>query len=544
MTFAPPPPDDLIGKTIGQYTIESELGRGGMATVYRATQTSMNRSVAIKVLPRALLHDPTFYERFRREVDLVARLEHPHILPIYDFGQADGIPYIVMRYLGGGSLQQRIQRATFNPAETEKPLSQIAQALDYAHKEGVIHRDIKPGNVLLDDNGNAYLSDFGIARVYGSNMTGSAIIGTPAYMSPEQANGNPLDARSDIYALGVVLFEMLTGREPYQAETPMALLFKHINEPLPPLDNYRKDVPAGVESVVIIATSKRPDDRYASAGEMAHALNEAIRNPDAPVVKRVNVHQPNNRTIAPAGGVAGAAVKAPHADTEVVDATKTIMGDPAATPKAYPTPPPMRDTTTSEMPTVPTPAPNRVPLIVGAVLGVVALIAAAVFGLPLLNQQTNVVPTPFFRAESIAQADYSISMPEDWIPTQGFVDESTATKLIHLWQDENNTIYVRLTIQPASNAALDAQIEEYEAANSALQSFDFISATDTAPNGTIRRSYRMPNTSERLLGGQVDFFYRVTANKFVVVEMYTADSTANAFVGTLQSVLDSLRIRG
>jgi serine/threonine protein kinase len=544
MTFAPPPPDDLIGKTIGQYTIESELGRGGMATVYRATQTSMNRSVAIKVLPRALLHDPTFYERFRREVDLVARLEHPHILPIYDFGQADGIPYIVMRYLGGGSLQQRIQRATFNPAETEKPLSQIAQALDYAHKEGVIHRDIKPGNVLLDDNGNAYLSDFGIARVYGSNMTGSAIIGTPAYMSPEQANGNPLDARSDIYALGVVLFEMLTGREPYQAETPMALLFKHINEPLPPLDNYRKDVPAGVESVVIIATSKRPDDRYASAGEMAHALNEAIRNPDAPVVKRVNVHQPNNRTIAPAGGVAGAAVKAPHADTEVVDATKTIMGDPAATPKAYPTPPPMRDTTTSEMPTVPTPAPNRVPLIVGAVLGVVALIAAAVFGLPLLNQQTNVVPTPFFRAESIAQADYSISMPEDWIPTQGFVDESTATKLIHLWQDENNTIYVRLTIQPASNAALDAQIEEYEAANSALQSFDFISATDTAPNGTIRRSYRVPNTSERLLGGQVDFFYRVTANKFVVVEMYTADSTANAFVGTLQSVLDSLRIRG
>ncbi|MCL4256227.1 MAG: serine/threonine protein kinase, partial [Anaerolineae bacterium] len=206
------PQDDLIGKTLGQFEIAEEIGRGGMATVYKARQRSMNRTVAIKVLPRQMLHDPGFYERFEREVDVISHLEHPHILPIYDYGQDDGLPYIAMRYLGGGSLEQRIRRGHVRVEDIEKPLRQVAQALDYAHQQGIIHRDLKPGNIMLDENGNAYLTDFGIARVLGSDLTGSMIIGTPAYMSPEQANGLPVDGRSDIYSLGIVLYEWITGR--------------------------------------------------------------------------------------------------------------------------------------------------------------------------------------------------------------------------------------------------------------------------------------------------------------------------------------------
>jgi len=209
--------DDLIGKSLGQFEIIEEVGRGGMASVYRARQTSINRIVAIKVLPKSLLHDPSFYERFTREVALVAHLEHPHILPIHDYGEVDGTPYIAMRYLAGGSMAEWIRRGLPPLDKLAKPVEQVSSALDYAHQEGVIHRDLKPGNVLLDENGNAYLSDFGIARVLDSNLTGSAIIGTPAYMSPEQANGLPLDARSDIYSLGVVLYELVTGREPFEA---------------------------------------------------------------------------------------------------------------------------------------------------------------------------------------------------------------------------------------------------------------------------------------------------------------------------------------
>ena len=157
-----------------------------------------------------------------------------------------------------------------------KPIDQIGQALDYAHHQGIIHRDLKPANILLDERGNAYLTDFGIARVLDSNLTGSAIIGTPAYMSPEQANAMPLDARSDIYAFGIVLFELLSGREPFEAATPVAMLLKHINEPIPPLSRYRADTPAAVEAVINRATAKQPSDRFSSAGDLAEAYAAAV----------------------------------------------------------------------------------------------------------------------------------------------------------------------------------------------------------------------------------------------------------------------------
>jgi len=276
------PKDELIGKNLGQFEILQEIGRGGMATVYKSRQQSMNRIVAVKVLPQHLLHDPGFYERFEREVEVISTLEHPHILPIYDYGQSDGVPYIAMRFLGGGSLEDQIRRqGPVMVDDLERPLRQIAQALDYAHKQGIIHRDLKPGNIMLDEGGNAYLSDFGIARVMGSEMTGSMIIGTPSYMSPEQANGLPIDARADVYALGVVLFELITGRLPFQAETPMAVLLKHINEDVPPIADFREDVSVVVEEVVRKATAKDPDDRFSSAGDMALAFSAALRDETA-----------------------------------------------------------------------------------------------------------------------------------------------------------------------------------------------------------------------------------------------------------------------
>ncbi len=264
--------DDYAGRTLGQFEIVEEIGRGGMATVYRARQKSINRMVAIKVLPRALLHDSSFYERFTREVDVIAQLEHPHILPIYDFGEVNGMPYIAMRYLAGGSLAARIRRGPLTPAQIVRPLSQVAQALDYAHQQGIIHRDIKPGNILLDEQGNAYLADFGIARVLNSTLTASSIIGTPSFMSPEQGMGQPLDGRSDLYSLGIVLFELLTGSEPFSADTPVGLLLKHINDPLPSLRARRPELSPGIEAVVQKAAAKQPGDRYATASDMANAL--------------------------------------------------------------------------------------------------------------------------------------------------------------------------------------------------------------------------------------------------------------------------------
>ena len=221
MTDAPRP-EDLSGQQIGGYEILNVIGHGGMATVYRARQISMQRIVALKVLPRQFLLDDTYMQRFHREVEIVSRLEHRNIVPVHDYGEADGQPYIVMRYMPAGSVDDLLAEGPLEMELAVKILEQIAPALDYAHSKGVLHRDLKPSNILMDDNGDAYLTDFGIARVLGENQGGISIttrhvVGTPAYMSPEQAQGQPLDSRSDVYALGVMLFEMVTGQRPFQA---------------------------------------------------------------------------------------------------------------------------------------------------------------------------------------------------------------------------------------------------------------------------------------------------------------------------------------
>ena len=201
----------------GRYEIKAEIGRGGMATVYHAYDPRFEREVALKVLPREMLHDPQFRTRFEREAKTIAMLEHPAIVPVYDFGEEDGQPYFVMRYMTGGSLSDRMKHGPMTIQEVAHLFERLAPALDEAHAKGIIHRDLKPGNILFDQYGEPYISDFGIAKIAATqtNVTGSAIVGTPAYMSPEQAQGEGIDGRSDIYGLGVILFEMLTGQQPY-----------------------------------------------------------------------------------------------------------------------------------------------------------------------------------------------------------------------------------------------------------------------------------------------------------------------------------------
>jgi serine/threonine-protein kinase len=268
-------------KQVGRYQILKEIGRGGMATVYLAYDPQFERQVAIKLQPREFLHDPNFLARFSQEAHVIARLEHRNILPVYDYGEADGVPYIVMRYMPHGSLRDRLDRASGTGlpiSEINKTIHQVAEALDFAHKKNVIHRDLKPGNVLVDEDGNAYLSDFGIAKVIEATMSfsGTLVVGTPSYMAPEQVRGGKPSPRTDVYALGAMLFELLVGHPPFEADETLALAYLHVNEPVPQLGESRPEAPAGMQEVVERAMAKKPGDRYGSASELEGALSTVI----------------------------------------------------------------------------------------------------------------------------------------------------------------------------------------------------------------------------------------------------------------------------
>lgn len=267
---------------IGRYQIKTEIGRGGMSTVYLAHDPHFDRDVAIKVQPREFLHDPTFLERFSQEAQVIARLEHRNILPVYDFGEADGLPYIVMRYMPHGSLRDRLEDVTGTGLplpEVVKIIRQIAEALDFAHDHNVIHRDLKPDNVLVDEKGNAYLSDFGIAKIIEASMTfsGTLVVGTPSYMAPEQVKGGKPSARTDVYALGAMLFELLVGHPPFEADDALALAYLHVNEPVPQLAAIHPGLPAGMQVMIERAMSKDPEGRFRSASELANNLTAMVQ---------------------------------------------------------------------------------------------------------------------------------------------------------------------------------------------------------------------------------------------------------------------------
>ena len=276
----------LNDSTIGKYHIMDLLGRGGMAEVYRAYQSGLDRFVAVKVLHGHLADDKDFVGRFEREAAAVARLRHPNIVQVYDFDVEGDRYYMVMEFIEGPTLRTELKERsvggqTFTFAEATRILDALSSAIDYAHARGMVHRDLKPANIMFTNEGQVVLTDFGIARIVSDThltVTG-AIVGTPTYMSPEQGQGERGDERSDIYSLGVVLYEMVTGRVPFDADTPFAVIMRHINDPLPSPREVNPEIPVAAEQVILKTLSKNPDDRYQTAGEMARALREAVGVP-------------------------------------------------------------------------------------------------------------------------------------------------------------------------------------------------------------------------------------------------------------------------
>jgi len=271
--------NDLINQEVGPYRIEALLGRGGMAAVYRAFDTRLQRHVALKLLYPQYLADPDIVQRFHREAVTAAQLDHPHIAPIFDVGESDGLHYLAMKLLPGPSLAELLQReGRFSLSRTVTLLQELAAALDEAHQHGIVHRDIKPGNVLFDAKGRAVLTDFGIAKSLDAPALTetSVIVGTPDYIAPEQidsrlAPNGKLDHRADLYSLGALLYRTLTGRRPFDGSSQMVLL-AHLRDEAPPPSTVEPTLPPAVDGVVAKAMAKRPEERYASASELAAAL--------------------------------------------------------------------------------------------------------------------------------------------------------------------------------------------------------------------------------------------------------------------------------
>lgn len=379
------------GQMLGSYQIIQPLGQGGMATVYKAYHAAMDRYVALKVLSHQFSQSAEFLGRFRHEARLLAKLEHAHILPVHDFGESEGIPYLVMRFLDAGTLKDRLAAGPLDFSEIDRIFTQLAEALAYAHEMGVIHRDIKPSNAMLDRHGSIFLTDFGIAKlIEGSpqfTMTG-AITGTPAYMSPEQAQGEKIDQRSDIYSLGIVLYEMVTGKVPFEAETPLAIIIKQIQEPLPPISSIKPDIHPTLEAVLLKALTKNPADRFASVDDFLAAWKRAIAaaeqaQPSTPAPSPVYA-QPPTPVLEPEPSP-------PKPEPEPVSSPPPAM--PSEAVSLPPLPPADRSTSSTRLP-----APvkkGRFPCLwVGGVVTIVGIVAIFCLFAIILRRTDRSTPTP------------------------------------------------------------------------------------------------------------------------------------------------------
>jgi len=294
-------PFTLEGQTLGKYRVLDALGRGGMAQVYRGYHPQLDRHVAIKVLRADLVEQDEFLERFRREAHAASGLRHPNIVQVFDFDTQDDFYYMVMELLEGDTLRARLNE--YRVKNERMPLDEIARilsdalnALAFAHSEGIIHRDIKPANIMLTKKDQAVLTDFGIAQILGSTQVtaAGALMGTLNYMAPEQGLENRCDVRSDIYSMGIVLYEMLTGYTPFDADTPLAILMKHLNDPLPLPSKLDPNLPPSFEQIVLKALAKNPEDRYQSAEEMLTALQSMPQD----------LSSEKRGMVAPPGGIA------------------------------------------------------------------------------------------------------------------------------------------------------------------------------------------------------------------------------------------------
>jgi serine/threonine protein kinase len=275
-----------VGENVGPYRIIEQFGQGGMATVFKAYHASLDRYVALKALHPAFNQDPNFEARFQREARVVAKLEHPNIVPIYDYAEHEKRPYLVMKFIEGITLKARMDQGTLSSDEITKVVDSVGSALEYAHKQGVLHRDIKPSNVLLATDGQVYLADFGLARIAQSGestLSSDMIMGTPQYISPEQAMGkSDLDLRTDLYSFGVMLYEMVVGKVPFNADTPFSIIHDHIFSPLPLPRTVNPIVPEAVERVLLKALAKERDDRFEDAVKLVFAFKEAWNTAGTP----------------------------------------------------------------------------------------------------------------------------------------------------------------------------------------------------------------------------------------------------------------------
>lgn len=262
---------------IGRYEVESELTQGGMGIIFLARDPYIQRQIVVKVLMYSRTLDDVYREFFQREAEVIAALEHPCIVPVYDFGWHGQQPYIVMRYMAGGSLQDHLAKGELKLTEAAHIIKRVADALDAAHAKNIIHRDVKPSNILFDATGEAFLSDFGIAKSKPiTDEDGEWLVGTPGYMSPEQILGNSVDGRSDVYALGVMLYRLLTGQLPFSNDSTTALMNAHVDLPVPDVRKVKANIPAVWQEVVAKAMAKDPNDRYRTAGDFARDVNEVV----------------------------------------------------------------------------------------------------------------------------------------------------------------------------------------------------------------------------------------------------------------------------
>ena len=390
-------------ETIGRYTIDSEIGRGGMATVYKAHDPRFERTVAIKVLPREFLHDPEFRARFEREARMIATLEHSAIVPVYDYGEQDGQLYLVMRFMPGGSLADRLRQGPMTIDEAAEVIKRIGSALDGAHQRGIIHRDLKPGNILLDQHGDAYLADFGIAHLSSAAtaLTASGrLVGTPAYMSPEQVYGDKaLDGRSDIYAIGIILYQMLTGEMPYRADTPAKVMMQHVMEPVPNILADKPDLPVACERVIKKALAKERDERYPTVTDMAQELHAATQSHSRPDWPPLEANDPPNEP----------------------PAVETVS--PAASPPTIPTPPTRQAETDASVPVL---APTEIPQWLLFVGGLVLLAIIGGIIIAVVNRGNGLLAGDDATATPVLQATADLTATDAALAQQTELKTATA----------------------------------------------------------------------------------------------------------------------